>query len=214
MTHPLVADVLLCVYALLMACLEIEIEAAHGWAERLPTWYRTSGAQARVFAVLSSGKPLTGYHFFLLPLTLLSFHLPFVFGSPWNAARELAVMAAWVSWLAAWDLLWFVLNPAYGWRRFRRERVWWHRVWIGRVPLDYILALVASLSVAAAADRLPGGRTVFRDQVLLLGAFAVLTLLATALAPAYRRWYTRMHRPEFDQRLDAGVQPPPEPPLE
>lgn len=203
------ADAALCVYALLLACLEIEIEGAHGWAARLPTWYRTSGPAARVFAILGSGKPLTGYHAFLLPFTLLSFHLPFVFGLPWTMARELAIVAAWASWLAAWDYLWFVLNPAYGRHRFRRESVWWHSVWVGRVPLDYVLALVVSLSVAAAAHPLPGGRAVFRDQALLIGAFAVFAVIVTGLAPWYRRWYRRMHRAQDDERGRTGIGPPP-----
>lgn len=206
------ADAVLCVYALLIACLEIEIEGPCGWAEKLPTWYRTSGRTARAFAVVASGKPLTGYHFFLLPFTALSFHLPFVFGLPWTAARELSVVAAWISWLAAWDVLWFVLNPAYGWRRLDREHVWWHRVWVGRVPLDYVLALVISLSLAAAAYPLTGGRPVFRDQVLLIAWFAGFTALATFLAPIYRRWYARMHRPENDDRPSAGIEPPPDAP--
>lgn len=204
------AAIVLCLYALLMACLEIEIEGRDGWAERLPTWYRTSGAAARVFSLLSSGKPLTGYHLFLLPLTALTFHLPFVFGVPWTGARELAVIAAWVSWLAAWDVLWFVLNPAYGWRRFRRDNVWWHRTWIGPLPLDYLLAAVISLALAAAAYGLEGGKGVFRDQTVLLGVFAGFVALMSALAPLYRRWYTAMHREDHDERRRAGIEPPPD----
>ena len=34
--------VFLFVYALLFAAVEIEIEGEHGWAERLPTWYRVT----------------------------------------------------------------------------------------------------------------------------------------------------------------------------
>jgi len=204
------AAVALCLYALLMACLEIEIEGRNGWAERLPTWYRTSGAAARIFSLLSSGKPLTGYHLFLLPLTALTFHLPFFLGASWTGARELAVDAAWISWLAAWDVLWFVLNPAYGWRRFRRGAVWWHRTWVGRVPVDYVLAAVISLALAAAAYGLPGGRGVFRDQAILLGAFVIFIGIMSALAPLYRRWYAYMHRPDRDERRRAGIGRPPD----
>jgi len=204
------AVAVLCLYALLMACLEIEIEGRHGWAERLPTWYRTSGLAARVFSLLASGKPLTGYHLFLLPLTALTFHLPFVFGVPWTGAGELAIAAAWIAWLATWDVLWFVLNPAYGWHRFRRGNVWWHRRWIGRLPVDYLLAAVISLLLAAAAYGLEGGRDVFRDQAVLLGVFAVFVALMSALAPLYRRRYESVHRQSRDERRRAGIEPPPD----
>jgi hypothetical protein len=204
------SSVFLCVYAFLPAALEVEIEGPRGWAERLPTWYRSHGVLGGVFAVLGSGKPLTGYHFFLFPFTLMSFHLPFVFGLPWTGARELTIMAAWVAWLAAWDALWFVINPAYGWRRLRREYVWWHRHWVGPVPFDYLVALVLSLGLAAAAQQFPGGRNALRDQAILLAAFVVWTAVVAALAPLYHRWYRRMHDPAEDDRGGAGIKPPPD----
>ena len=207
--NPVVSCLFLCVYAFLLAALEVEIEGARGWAERLPTWYRVHGALAGAFAILGGGKPMTGYHFFLFPFTLMSFHLPFVFGLPWSGARELTVMAAWISWLAAWDLLWFILNPAYGWRRLRREHVWWHARWVGRVPLDYLVAAALSLALAAAAQRLPGGRYALRDQAILLGSFLAFAVVVAALAPHYHRWYAAMHDARNDDRGDAGIKPPP-----
>ena len=35
-------------YALLFALAEIEIEGPHGWAERLPTWFRVTTPGARL----------------------------------------------------------------------------------------------------------------------------------------------------------------------
>jgi hypothetical protein len=35
------------------------------------------------------------------------------------------------------DLFWFLLNPAYGWRRFNRAEVRWHRHWLLGFPTDY-----------------------------------------------------------------------------
>ena len=32
-------------YALLFAAVEIEIEGSHGWAERLPTWFRVTASR-------------------------------------------------------------------------------------------------------------------------------------------------------------------------
>ena len=40
------------------------------------------------------------------------------------------------------DFLWFVFNPAYGIRRFRREDIWWHaQSWWWFMPRDYWLTL-------------------------------------------------------------------------
>ena len=35
------------------------------------------------------------------------------------------------------DMLWFVLNPHYGWKKFTKDHVWWHRHWALGVPVDY-----------------------------------------------------------------------------
>ena len=57
-----------------------------------------------------------------------------------------------------WDYLWFVNNPAYTVRRFRRGNVWWFEVpWIWRFPLDYYTGIglsiaLAGLAALAAAD--------------------------------------------------------------
>jgi hypothetical protein len=214
-----VAAPLLCVLAVVMAAVEIEIEGPFGWAEKLPTPYRVSGPLARVFGLVLGGKPLTGYNLLLFAATLVAFHLPFAFGAPWTAARELALLAAWIAWSAVWDFLWFLLNPAYGWRRFRPGNVWWHSRWLWRLPLDYWVAGVASLLLALAgqlvADGAPGGAASAGDpgplaaQVLLLAAFAALAVAAGLLSPLYRRLYARTHAAAFDERGRVPIMPPP-----
>ena len=55
-----------------------------------------------------------------------------------------------------WDYLWFVLNPAYTVRRFRKGKVWWfEKPWIGRFPIDYYSGSALSI-VLARAGRLVG----------------------------------------------------------
>src|SRR3712207_3106001 len=107
------------VYAALFAAVELEIEGPHGWAARLPTWYRVTPRYARWFARLMGGKPLTGYHALMLPLALTSLHAGFAFGQPWSPAAEAQVVAAFLWWSVVWDFLWFLWNPAFGWRRFQ-----------------------------------------------------------------------------------------------
>jgi hypothetical protein len=188
-------------FALAFAAVEIEIEGADGWAERLPTWYRVTPLYARVFGWVMSGKPLTGYHAVMFFIPLLSFHLGFLFGLPWTGAREAEVIAAYLVWNVVWDFLWFVLNPRYTWTRFRKGEIWWHgRRWIGRFPIDYWNAFALSLLVAALPAWPRGDARVLAGQLALLAGLLLLSGLAVAFAPRYVRWYRHMRRPGADER--------------
>jgi hypothetical protein len=218
-----VAVPLLCVLAVVMALVEIEIEGPFGWAQKLPTPYRVSGPLARLFGLVLGGKPLTGYNLLMFAATLVAFHLPFAFGAPWTAARELALLASWIAWSAVWDFLWFLLNPAYGWRRFRLGNVWWHSRWLWRLPADYWIAAAASLVLALAAQIViwgepaggssgaagSGGPGPLAAQAVLLAAFVVLAIAAGLVAPAYGRLYARTHTAAFDERGRVPITPPP-----
>jgi hypothetical protein len=190
------------VYALLFAMVEIEIEGAHGWAEKLPTWYRVTPWYARAFSRAIGGKPLTGYHAIMIPLALLSFHVGFAFGQPWSPGLEARVLARFGFWTIVWDALWFVLNPAFGWRRFRPGQVWWlGQRWIGPFPIEYWNALLSSFVVAALPGLLGGrvGRALY-EHALFCVLQLILGLLVGLAAPAYQRWYQHMRRPGSDER--------------
>jgi len=188
-------------YALLFAAVEIEIEGPHGWAERLPTWFRITPAYARLYGVFMRGKPLTGYHAMMFVLPLWSFHVGFVAGVPWSWAAEAGTLAAYMVWTVTWDLIWFILNPRFGWGRFRKGEVWWHgRTWMGRFPVDYYTAIVLSLAFAGSASLTRRDFAVIGRQSALIAGFAVLTLLTLAAAPEYMRWYAHMRRPGTDER--------------
>jgi hypothetical protein len=188
-------------YALLFAAVEIEIEGPHGWAERLPTWFRITPWYARAYGLLMRGKPLTGYHATMFGLSLWSFHIGFVAGVPWSWPAEAAALSAYLVWSIAWDLMWFLLNPRYGWPRFRKGQVWWHgRTWLGRFPIDYYNGVLLSIAVAASARLAGGGFAVLGRHLAFSAGLALFTLLAAAAAPAYMRWYERMRRPGSDER--------------
>ncbi|MBC8133611.1 MAG: hypothetical protein H7X95_11570 [Deltaproteobacteria bacterium] len=188
-------------YALLFAAVEIEIEGPHGWAERLPTWFRVTPLYARVYGILMRGKPLTGYHLVMFVLPLWSFHIGFIGGVPWSWAAEATTLSAYIVWVAIWDLLWFVLNPRFGWKRFRRDEVWWHaRAWIGRFPTDYYSAMVTSFLVAATGVLSTGTTTVVVNHAVFTAGMSLLTVLCVMAAPAYMRWYAHMRRPGSDER--------------
>ena len=190
----------ICALALWFALIEIEIEGPHGWALRLPTWFRTRGPAGGIYGALSGGKPLTGYHLFMASLPLVILHLPFGYGADWSLEAEVMVLAVYPVFAIAWDYLWFILNPAYGLRRFRRGEVWWyHGPWIGRLPYEYYAAVAASFALAAIAWPLGAGAGALAEQGRLVGGLALLCLVAMAAAPAYGRWYRWMRRPEADE---------------
>ena len=129
---------LLFAWAFGLAAIEIEIEGGWGWAERLPTWWRSRGLVGRVYGVAMGRRPLTGYHVWAFTIPVVVLHLPYVMGVDWTLAGELRTLATFFALAVVWDYLWFVLNPAYTVKRFERGKVWWFEVpWLWRFPLDY-----------------------------------------------------------------------------
>jgi hypothetical protein len=192
---------LIFIYALLFALVEIEIEGPDGWAEKLPTWYRVRPLYARALAAVLSGKPLTGYHLTMLPLSLLSFHLGLAFGLPWSLGLEARLLAGYLVFNVAWDFLWFLLNPYFGWARFRKGAVWWHdSVWVGRFPIDYWNGVGGSFVLAGLPWLFGSDGTALRDHAVFTAGIALLTLGAALAAPLYQRWYRHMRRPGSDER--------------
>jgi hypothetical protein len=117
------------------ALVEIHVEGSSGWAERLPTW-RVDNPWVRA---LWDGRPLTGYHLYVTLFVLLMAHLPYGLAlASFSRRAELRILAfLFLFWIAE-DFLWFVLNPAFGLKKFRREHVWWHApTWWWIMPRAY-----------------------------------------------------------------------------
>ena len=124
------------VAAYLWANLEIQIEGEHGWAANLPTWKIEKHVLLDMFY---GGRPLTGYHVWAFLSVFFFFHLPFFFTHSWTLRQELHAIAAYNLFWIVEDFLWFVLNPHFGWAKFSRGKVWWHKRWLLGLPLDYWL---------------------------------------------------------------------------
>jgi hypothetical protein len=178
--------------SLLFALLEIEMEGAYGWAEKLPTWYRNSGFVRFLFA---GRKPLTGYHLFMNIFILAAFHLGFFIGVPWSLAAELRVLSLFILFLAVEDFLWFVFNPHYGLRNFKKEKIWWHHdcAWLfWLVPLDYATGIMLTVLLSYLSALLLGDLAALYGWLETLGVILILVFLSSLLAPLYKRWYERM----------------------
>jgi len=127
--------------AFLLASWEIQIEGKDGWAAKLPSWRMEKGRLIR----LTGGRPITGYHLFMTLFLIAIVHLPLFFVS-WSWPLESLLLGFYVGMLLVEDFLWFVLNPHYGIRNFRKGRIWWHKEWWGPVPaLYWILAVLAAV---------------------------------------------------------------------
>ncbi len=185
------------VVSLLFALVEIELEAKNGWAQHLPTWYRTKGIIPSIYAVMMNGKPLTGYHLFMFFLPLVMFHAPFFMGTPFTLTGELYVLLNYFVFAPLWDYLWFVLNPYYTVKYFKKEYVWWHAKshWLfNAMPHDHIVGWLSTVVIAGIISYLDKSWTPLIHHGVRLGVLTALTLVCVALAPAYEKWYFAMRK--------------------
>lgn len=127
---------LLCVLLLayLFARVEVEIEGEAGWAANLPTWRIEEHPLLDIFF---GGRALTGYHLWMFSFIALVFHFPLFFIGQWSPRLEATVLASIMLFWIVEDYLWFVINPAFGWRRFGKQHVSWHKYWALGAPVDY-----------------------------------------------------------------------------
>lgn len=193
--------------AVIFAAIEVEIEGKHGWAEKTSTWFRTKELAAKLYGLAMGGRPLTGYHVFMFLLPIFILHAHFVMGVQWSLGQELIALAIYFVWMPTWDFLWFVLNPYYGVKKFKKQNVWWHARshWLFNVtPLDYLVGWGVSLLLAFGAYRVTGTIEVFLSHVSLLVWFGIFTAgTIIFLGPLYRRWQTNMRR--RDDRESSGI---------
>jgi hypothetical protein len=126
------------------AQVEIQIEGAAGWAKNLPTWRIDHHWLLDLFW---SGRPMTGYHAWVVPFMALAFHLPALVFGRWSWRLEARTVAMILFFWTAEDVLWFVLNPAFGWDKFTPAQVPWHKRWWLGAPADYWIATSIALTL-------------------------------------------------------------------
>ena len=119
----------------LFAQVEVQIEGAQGWAAGLPTWRIEKHPLLDIFW---GGRPMTGYHAWVFSFMALVFHLPVFMAGTWSLKFEARILGSIMVFWIVEDFLWFLLNPAFGWKKFSPEFIPWHRQWLAGVPLDYV----------------------------------------------------------------------------
>jgi len=129
------------ILAVLHAMWETEIEGSAGWAKNLPTWRLKTP-----FKKILSGKEITGYHTLMFLIFLLGFHSPILF-MEWSWAKELITIGTFLIYLIVEDLLWFILNPYYSFKRFWEQKVRWHKKWFMKLPLEYWYFILTGITL-------------------------------------------------------------------
>ncbi|MEO6728901.1 MAG: hypothetical protein ABIM99_03185 [Candidatus Dojkabacteria bacterium] len=112
------------------AMMEIQIEGKDGWAAALPTW------RYKIYLKYIWEREITGYHFFLMSFILVLLHSVFIF-FPWTIGIEFRILAFFLILGVIEDFLWFILNPAFGLKKFNRIEVPWHSMWFLGIPTFY-----------------------------------------------------------------------------
>lgn len=122
------------VLAYFFAQVEIHIEGDAGWAANLPTWRIENHWLLDIFW---GGRAMTGYHAWVFPFIALFFHFPMFLLGQWSWQLEARVVASIMLFWITEDFLWFIINPAFGWKRFHPGHATWHKHWAGGAPVDY-----------------------------------------------------------------------------
>jgi hypothetical protein len=120
------------ILAVILALLEIQIEGKNGCAGNLPCWRM----KKKWIVKIVGGRPLTGYHFFMFIFLTLMVHMPLFF-TTWSWRLECLLLGFLIGLRLIEDFLWFVLNPHYRLKNFKRGKIWWHPKWWGGVPVSY-----------------------------------------------------------------------------
>ncbi|MEM0473604.1 MAG: hypothetical protein QXF88_02695 [Candidatus Aenigmatarchaeota archaeon] len=186
--------VFLLLLSLIFAILEIEIEGKYGWAEKIPTWHKKS----KMFSFLASKKPLTGYHFFMLLLLFMLFHFVFFVGLKWSLSLELRIISYFILFLVIEDFLWFVFNPYYRLKKFKKDKIWWHynSKWIfNLIPLDYIIGIFLSILLMYFSSVASENLQILFEFLYSLSFILILILAISIFLPApYKKWYYFMRK--------------------
>jgi hypothetical protein len=112
---------------------EVQIEGKDGWAAKLPCWRLNV-----FFRKLLGEKPLTGYHLWMMILFQTIFHGIYMF-RVWSVGSEISLQGFFMLYFIMEDILWFIVNPHYTWKKFIKRDISWHKRWCGPVPSSYMV---------------------------------------------------------------------------
>jgi hypothetical protein len=135
------------IFAIIFSLLEIQVEGKAGWARHLPT-FRINV----FFNKLLGGKPLTGYHIYMIILFIAIFHAMLHEDMLcWNKEFQIFGLLSWFFVLE--DVLWFILNPHYTLKKFKKEYIEWHKRWVFKLPATYWWGMIIGTALLILGRR-------------------------------------------------------------
>jgi len=117
--------------AIIFALLEVQVEGKDGWCRNLPT-FRINV----FFRKILGGKPLTGYHIYLILFLIIVFHA-MLHENPFSLQKEFQIFGLLCWFFILEDFCWFIFNPHYQLKRFLKKDIEWHKRWIWKLPSMY-----------------------------------------------------------------------------
>jgi hypothetical protein len=110
---------------------------------------------APILKLFFGGRPITGYHVFAFSFMFSVFHLPLALTGHFAWRIEARILGSLMLFWILEDLLWFVLNPAFGFAKLTPQHVPWHPHWFCGVPVDYSIFTLLAGALLWAAYRRP-----------------------------------------------------------
>jgi len=118
--------------AFFLAKVEINMEGKYGYAAKLPVEWRIENQWLRS---LIGG---TSYHFYMGLFLFVYIHGGLIIQGTWTLQKDFLILSYLAFITVAEDFLWFVLNPYFGIRKFKRECIpWFEHRWLWFCPAWY-----------------------------------------------------------------------------
>lgn len=165
-------------FSIIYSLIEIELEAQEGWMKEIPT--------ANVIKM--GNKHMTLYHIYML-LIITSI---FIYKVDINNFNDILLIFSYILLvLFLEDTLWFVFNPYFTIKRYKKEEIWWHseQIWIWRIPMMNII-LYSLLFICYY---------ITQNQDILNNSINSLLLLGICIiiSPLYHLFYKKIHKIEI-----------------
>ena len=176
------------VSAALYALIEIEIEGRDGWCKKLPTFTIKSGPF----------KNFTFYHLIMAAIVFLTNIYPLCLLQikndtlQWDTLRSNLMVNIFniTLWFGVEDFLWFVLNPYYTLKRYKRNLIQWHawQPWPLGIPSHNYFSFALMLFCYHQTRDI-----IMLYSLLLSGVYTGIIIQA---APLYHKFYLSQKRHE------------------
>ena len=161
--------------SLIYSLIEIEIEGKDGWMVKIPTP-----------GIIKLGdKNLTIYHIYMIALLIVSVifqnNMVLTINSFLYSASNVLLI------LFLEDILWFVFNPYFTIKKYKKDNIWWHskQPWLFGIPMHNFVISVINLVISYITSNI----FIFYN-LLFSYVFIGLCIL---VAPVYHLFYISYH---------------------